>query len=532
MPHSQSSTAEAFTRVEREQNTASDGASISSALSLAARREFLNETQRRRQLLRSSARHNHERDLDGLPEPSQRASEQIQASNTNNASLPLVGPLGTPASPTFELAPEPEHEFDFILMGDPELLGRQPNASAYLPSFRRGSSPPSVASGDGSPAVTFHQDASADDLIDDRAPMYYNFPGSWSPESFASEALPAFHPSYEYRRSHMPSVDQWSHRDGLRDLGLDFATLQDANRLLRDARRHSRQESDRQSLIVAPSMAPTNNSDNAHMLPQLIPSVQFYPAGEIRRYSSSRSHQEFSTSAKASYRPEDNLNHAALESGVGEINQYAGSGSSIADRDIADVDGAMVEHVEDIRNHRLPRYYELMGAYSYVLHRWCQQVHHQVTNTARCIRHPTSSLERMPTIQSTFWDIGRHFLSQDHHRIATAVQHIQKFLLCWSENRGPAYQILQPIAEAPLLEEFARLLLQEGMEQERMVWEPVVKLHTGRRLNSLLLAYENLRLVSRQRNTARFPIEESTDEDQVGFIMDVVDGIRPYRYLS
>lgn len=174
-----------------------------------------------------------------------------------------------------------------------------------------------------------------------------------------------------------------------------------------------------------------------------------------------------------------------------------------------------------------------MEAYSHIVHRWCLQVHHQVINHAHGIRLPASSLERLPTIRSTFWDIGRHLLSQDHHRITTAVQRIQNFLLRWSEHRGPIHRILQPIAEATLLEQFAQLLLQEGMEQERMVWEPVVQLHTGRRLDALLLAYENLRFVSQQRINATNPLEESTDEeDEDGIDMDVVDGIRPYRHFE
>jgi hypothetical protein len=84
------------------------------------------------------------------------------------------------------------------------------------------------------------------------------------------------------------------------------------------------------------------------------------------------------------------------------------------------------------------------------------------------------------------------------------------------------------VEEILSLEEFAELLLQEGMEQERMVWEPVVQLHTGRRLNALLLAYEHSRLVALQTNNATTLDEEST----FAINMDVVDGISPYRYFG
>lgn len=63
-----------------------------------------------------------------------------------------------------------------------------------------------------------------------------------------------------------------------------------------------------------------------------------------------------------------------------------------------------------------------------------------------------------------------------------------------------------------------------------MVWEPVVQSHTGRRLNALLLAYENARIVSLRRNDTTNRVEESFDEeDRAGINMDIVDGIKPYR---
>lgn len=181
MPRSQSSTREAFTSVDREQNAASDEESISTALSIAASiNSFNEETQRRRQLLRSSALHSQESEVDGLLAPFRPLTKLNQTRDTDNASIPLVGALRTPASHTFsELASDPEHEIDFMRMDPRELLGRRPNVSAYLPSFRRAYSPPSIASLDASPdAVIFHQGASEDDLIDNRAPIYHNIPGS------------------------------------------------------------------------------------------------------------------------------------------------------------------------------------------------------------------------------------------------------------------------------------------------------------------------------------------------------------------
>jgi len=506
MPSSQSSTPEDFTPDEREPNTASDEESIFSALSLAARIESFNErAQRLRQLLRPSALHSQENEEDRL--------------------LAQFRPLATFS----ELAFDSEDAIAFMGMDTREPMGLQTNASAYLPSLGIARSPPSVANLDASPALAPNQGASEDDSIDDRASIYYNIPGSWSPEPFGSGALAAFHLSHGVRPSNTQLVDQSLPREELGELERDFAIQWPQESLLRDMSQSPSQERDRQSFEVMPAVTPTNNSDSASVLLQLIPSLHFYPNGGTRRYTSFPSHQEFSAFANTPYRPEDSLNRPALESGAGEINQSAGTGSSTADRDIADVDGATVEHVEDIRNHRLVRYYELMEAYSYILRRWCQQVHHQVINLAHHgIRLPRSSLETMPTIHSTFWDIGRYFLSQDHHQIATAAQRIQNFLLRWSENRGPAHRILQPVEEIPSLEEFAELLLQEGMEQERMVWEPVVQLHTGRRLNALLLAYEHSRLVALQTNNATTLDEEST----FAINMDVVDGISPYRYFG
>jgi hypothetical protein len=526
MPRSQSSTP-----VEGEPNTASDEESIFSALSLAARIESFNEeAQRLRQLLRPSALHSQENEEDRLLAQFRPMTEQNQARNSDTASVPLIGGLLTPASPTLsDLASYSEDAIAFMDMDPRELMDLQPNASAHLPSLGIARSSPSVANLDASPALAPHQGASEGESIDDRAPIYYNIPGSWSPEPFGSGALAAFHLSHGVRPSNTQLVDQLLHREELGELERGFAIQWPQESLLRDMSQSPSQERDRQSFEVMPAMIPTNNSDSESVLLQLIPSLHFYPNSGSRRYTSSPSHQEFSAFANTPYRPEDSLNRPALESGAGEINQFAGTGSSTADRDIADVNGAMVEHVEDTRNHRLVRYYELMEAYSYILRRWCQHVHHQVINHAHHgIRIPRSSLERMPTIHSTFWDIGRHLLSQDHHRIATAAQRIQNFLLRWSENRGPAHRIWQSIEEVPLLEQFAQLLLQEGMEQERMVWEPVVQLHTGRRLTALILAYEHARFVSLQRNNAT----TLDDEDESVINMDVVDGISPYRYFG
>ena len=221
--------------------------------------------------------------------------------------------------------------------------------------------------------------------------------------------------------------------------------------------------------------------------------------------------------ASVPYRTQDIVNRSAPESGGREID-ITGRGPSRAG--IVDLEVPMVQHIEDIRNHRLPRYYEIMEAYSHVLHRWCLHVHHQVINGAHGIVIPAYSLDRMPSVHSVFRDIGRHLLSQNPLQISTAVQGIRNFLLRWSEHRGPSSRFSQSVQDIPLVAEFAELLLEEGMEGERMIWEPVVQLHTGLRLTAILSRNREFMDGTTQEN-ARHPSNTPNENEADGLLHDL-----------
>jgi hypothetical protein len=141
--------------------------------------------------------------------------------------------------------------------------------------------------------------------------------------------------------------------------------------------------------------------------------------------------------------------------------------------------GTIVRHISDIRSHRLPRYYELCERYGHLLWRWCIRAHYRASYF---LQGPAANVERWSTIESRFWDPVGRWHSRNTTETANAVRGITNFLQQYSDNHGPRYQCLQDI---PLLKDFAEILLQEGMEEERMLWAPLVLLHTGKDLDRI-----------------------------------------------
>jgi hypothetical protein len=65
-----------------------------------------------------------------------------------------------------------------------------------------------------------------------------------------------------------------------------------------------------------------------------------------------------------------------------------------------------------------------------------------------------------------------------------------------------------------LVVEFAELLLEDGMERERMIWEPVVQLHTGLQLTSVLSRNREFRdgvMQENGRHPSNTPHENEAD---------------------
>jgi hypothetical protein len=93
-------------------------------------------------------------------------------------------------------------------------------------------------------------------------------------------------------------------------------------------------------------------------------------------------------------------------------------------------------------------------------------------------------MERLPAPNSVCWNIGRRWRSHTATETTLAVESITNFLLQWSANLGPFHQRLEEIS---LLREFAEILLPEETEEERMLWAPLVLLHTGKDLDNILL---------------------------------------------
>jgi len=141
----------------------------------------------------------------------------------------------------------------------------------------------------------------------------------------------------------------------------------------------------------------------------------------------------------------------------------------------------MVQHIEDIRSHHSPRHYELCETYGHILWQWSLGVYYQVSYF---LRVPSVQMERLPALNSVFWDIGRRWGSHTATETTIAVRSITNFLQQRSANLGPFYQSLEEISS---LREFAEILLREGTEEERMLWAPLVLLHTGKDVENILL---------------------------------------------
>lgn len=107
------------------------------------------------------------------------------------------------------------------------------------------------------------------------------------------------------------------------------------------------------------------------------------------------------------------------------------------------------------------------------------RIQRQATSSLVAFQVPADLQAVLPTIRSAFWDVGRRFLSHDPQEHSIAVGGIIDFLQQWNENREPDYQMDQSVVNAPTAVEFFEVLFLDCMEEERMVWEPVIRLHIG-----------------------------------------------------
>jgi hypothetical protein len=215
-------------------------------------------------------------------------------------------------------------------------------------------------------------------------------------------------------------------------------------------------------------------------------------------------------------RPQDITHPGAQQSGSRQSGPSIGNQEvirgeiSISSNNIADLAGPMIQHIEDIRSHRLPKYYELCESYGHILWRWCQAIHHDASML--CLGSGPD-LETLLTLRNVFWDIGRRWRSRNTDEIAIAIRDISNFLMqCYRYSRLP-YQSLE---EVPLLRGFAEILLQEGMERERMLWDPLVTLHVGCNLN-----YIRHRMSESQNDTSDQDID--LDEDEILYTTPVLE---------
>jgi hypothetical protein len=83
--------------------------------------------------------------------------------------------------------------------------------------------------------------------------------------------------------------------------------------------------------------------------------------------------------------------------------------------------------------------------------------------------------------------IREHIRSRDTLGIAAAAREGENYLRQWTDNNilRPYYKVHRMLEEISMARELAALLLQEGMEEERVVWGRAMGLHT--RLHDLAL---------------------------------------------
>lgn len=84
----------------------------------------------------------------------------------------------------------------------------------------------------------------------------------------------------------------------------------------------------------------------------------------------------------------------------------------------------MIEHIEDIRRHRLPRYYELLNQYTQSLWHWCVFINNSlfVTNLSQSPQNPAAEQADKQNLPMLLCHIREHIRSRNALAIAAAAR--------------------------------------------------------------------------------------------------------------
>jgi hypothetical protein len=104
----------------------------------------------------------------------------------------------------------------------------------------------------------------------------------------------------------------------------------------------------------------------------------------------------------------------------------------------------MIERIEDIRHHRLPRYYELLNRYTQSLWHWCVFVNNSllVTKPRQSPQNPAAEQADRPNLPMLLCHGGEHIHSRNALAIAAAAREGKNYLRLWTDKN-----ILRPFTK-------------------------------------------------------------------------------------
>jgi hypothetical protein len=194
----------------------------------------------------------------------------------------------------------------------------------------------------------------------------------------------------------------------------------------------------------------------------------------------------------------------------------------------------MTQQVEEVRRQYLPRYYDLIREYAVVIIRsWCIHVYEVLHACNNGPGHPAAR----PCPLSLLDSMAETIDSRNAENIAIAVEDLRYCILGdvlqLNSFQQTIYQqrpdqlaviadfqqtIYQRPEELAIMAELAELLSQLGIEQERRVWEPLMRLHTGISLE--IIIQENTRVA------LGLQVQEAEPEyGEAGSLMDQLDEV-------
>jgi hypothetical protein len=176
----------------------------------------------------------------------------------------------------------------------------------------------------------------------------------------------------------------------------------------------------------------------------------------------------------------------------------------------------MAQQVEEVRRRHLPRYYDLIREYAVVIIRsWCIHVYEVLHACNNGPGHPAAR----PCPLSLLDSMAETIDSRNAENIATAVEDLRSCILGDILQLNRFQQtIYQRPEELAIMAELAEFLLQLGMEQERRVWEPLMRLHAGISLE--IIIQENTRVA------LGLQVQEAEPKyGEAGSLMDQLDEV-------